>query len=152
MRAKHTASNHVALDLAEPRLDLVRKRSDNRVLADVGALRDGSQCQFDVPGPHRFVVFDGCQMRKPIKQPRQIGVRFNAVGVGGLDQGIQVGARDSTLDGVNEEPAFATQYERANGVLAAVVVDVHVALREEGGELRPLTEGVVHGFPEPALG
>ena len=98
-----------------------------------------------------MVVLDGRQVREPLEQVRQIGVRFDAVGLGGLDQGVQVGARHGTVDGVTEEPAFATEHEGAKGVLAAVVVDGHFALREEGGQLRPLTEGVVHGFPEPAL-
>jgi len=64
-------------------------------------------------------------------------------GLGGLDQGIQVGARHSPMDGITEEPAFATEHERSNGVLAAVVVDGHFAVSEKGGQLRPLTKGVV---------
>ena len=89
-------------------------------------------------------VYDGTIV-KPLRN-------FDAIGLGGLDQGIQVGARHGAVDGVTEEPAFATEHEGANGVLAAVVVDGHFAVRQEGGQLRPLTERVVNGFPEAALG
>lgn len=65
-------------DLASP---YCGKRSDNRVLAEVGLVRDRGR-RFDVPGQHRFVVLKYRQVRKPPKQPRQIAERFDAVGLG----------------------------------------------------------------------
>lgn len=58
------------------------------------------------------------------KKVAQVGVAFLAVGFGGFDQAVDLGA--DAFGGVAEQPVLAADDERADGVLGAVVVDGQV--------------------------
>lgn len=104
-----------------------------------------------VPRQHSFVVLDGLQMWQPLEQEREVGVRFEAVGLASLDERVQIGAGDGPLDGVAEQPAFAADDKGSDRIFAAIVCHRHFAVSQEHAEFGPLTERVEHGLAEPAF-
>ena len=53
---------------------------------------------------------------------------------------------------MSEQPAFASDDKRTDGVLTSIIVERHVAAREEGVELRSPAQRVVNGLAEQAGG
>jgi len=82
----------------------------------------------------------------------QVGAGFVAIGLGRLDQRVEVGARLGALDGGAEQPRPSPLGEGADGVLRAVVVDLESAIVEEASEARPMREQVGECLTERGLG
>lgn len=78
-------------------------------------------------------------------------MRLDAVRLRSLDERVQVRARQRTLHRVAEQPALSADDERADRILAAIVVERHFAVREERRQLRPLPERVANRFAEQTL-
>ena len=54
----------------------------------------------------------------------KIGIGLQSVGLGGLDQRVQIGTGLDTFDRVTEQPVLAPEHERADGILRTIVVDL----------------------------
>ena len=100
-------------------------------------------------------------MFKDVAQP---GVRLLPVGLGGFDQAVDLRAGGSAFGGVAEQPVLATDDERADGVLGAVVVDRQASALDVAHQAAPVAGQVIHrlaqgrlsgdlrlGFVEPGL-
>jgi hypothetical protein len=57
------------------------------------------------------------------KYVSQIRIRFQAIGLGGFDQAVQVGAGGGTLLAGRKEPVFSADHKRAYCIFRRVVVD-----------------------------
>src|SRR5690606_19818752 len=104
-----------------------------------------------VPWQQRLeVLCERCGGQVAIEE-RQIGERFDAVSLGGLDQRVKVRAGSCTRSSIAEQPSLAADDERTDRVLTAVVVERDLRTIEEDDELLPLTKGIVHGLAEQTL-
>jgi YD repeat-containing protein len=82
----------------------------------------------------------------------QVSVGFEAVGLGGLDHAVEVGAGVGAAGGVGEEPVLAPDDEGADGVLDEVGVEWDAAVVEDADELRPLVVEVGERLAGERLG
>ena len=63
--------------------------------------------------------------KRPLReQAHQVINRLQAVHFGGFDQAVKYRTGIGTTMGVGEQPSFTANYERFNGTLGTVVVDV----------------------------
>ncbi len=92
----------------------------------------------DVPGQQRFDVVEGSGGRELREDSLEVGVGLEAVGLGGFDERVEVGAGPGAVDGIGEEPVLAPGDEGADGVLAAVVVDVESSVVAVADEAVPV--------------
>ena len=110
------------------------------------------QRTLDVPRQQRLEVFEGVGRRQLRIGMSQIGVRLDPVRFRRLDQRVEVSARRRAARGVTKQPCLASDHERADRILTAIVVQRHLGVLEEHGELRPLTESIVDGLAERLCG
>lgn len=73
----------------------------------------------------------------------EVAIRLQAVGLGGFDQGIKIGAGFGPVHGVSKNPVFAPDDEGADSVFGEVVVKRLAAIVDEADELRPLVIHIV---------
>ena len=81
----------------------------------------------------------------------QISVGFEAVELGRLDQGVEIGTRFGAVDGVREHPVFAPNNKRSDGVLDAVVVNLEPSVVDEAHESAPMIVEIAQRFAERCL-
>jgi hypothetical protein len=80
------------------------------------------QLGFHVPRQHRLEVLEtGCVRERGV-EPSEIRMRLDAVGFRCFDQRVQIGTGGGPGLRVAEQPVLPSDYKRANGVLAAIVV------------------------------
>jgi hypothetical protein len=91
-----------------------------------------------VSGQERFEVGDGVAVRQAGEQIGEVGVRLDAIGLGGFDQRVQVGAGGGARLGVAEQPVAPADDERADGVLDPIRVEPDFRVVEEADQLGPL--------------
>jgi len=81
----------------------------------------------------------------------QIGLRVEAVHLGGLDDGHRAGQRFGAGVGTREEPVAAPDADRAQGAFGRIVVDRHAAVLEEEAERGTSAEAIAEGPGQIAL-
>ncbi len=81
----------------------------------------------------------------------QVGVGLLAIGFGGFDQTIDLCAGRGAFGCVAEQPVFAADDERADGVLGAVVVDGQVSAFDVALQAAPVVGQVVHRLAQGGL-
>ena len=86
----------------------------------------------------RILGLDG---REILEEVFEVGGRAEPVGLGGFDHGVDDGAGRSAVWCVGEEPVLASDGERADGALDAVVIEFEPAIEEEAEELGPIGSG-----------
>ncbi len=142
-----------AVDLNEAAVQLARENVEVNGVAPLVTVHQGDAREL-VP---TLGVFDRIIMNHPSGARSFIDtalaasgpgtvVHLKAVGLGGLDQRVQVGAGCHTLDRCTEQPVFATHHERPDGILCAIVVDFQSAIIQIANQLVPFTTQVVHGL------
>ena len=67
----------------------------------------------------------------------EIGIGLQSVGLGGLDQRVQIGTGLDPLDRVAERPVLAPEQEWADGILRAIVVDLQPTVVQVTDQLVP---------------
>ena len=77
--------------------------------------------EVDAPGQQRLVVLDARCLWQRGEQRTQVPVGFDTIGLGGFDQGVQVGAGGRTADGVGEQPVAPADDEGADRILASIM-------------------------------
>jgi len=65
------------------------------------------------------LIFDKWQ---PLEQEAQIAIGFQAIGLGGFDQGVKGGSRMGTVGVTREQPVLPTYHEGADGVFSDIVM------------------------------
>lgn len=53
-----------------------------------------------LPGRQRVVIVDGLRRWETLEQPGEVSIRIDTIGLAGLDERIEIGARVRTVDGV----------------------------------------------------
>ncbi len=81
----------------------------------------GGYC--DAPRQQRFVVLEARCFGQRGEQRAQVLVGFDAVGLGGFDQGVQIGTGGRAADGVGEQPVAPADDEGPDRVFASIVVN-----------------------------
>ena len=87
----------------------------------------------------------GGQEAQDIAQPEK---RLEAIGFGGLDQGIDDGAGVSAGRRVGEEPSLPADDKGTDGVLGGIVVDGEIAAFDVADQTRPLVVEIAQGLAE----
>ena len=106
-----------------------RKRSMNAVLLSAKQLWQRSdsagtrESELRVPGQQRLEVLGARGGGQLSEQVGQVGVRFDAVGLGGLDQRVEIRARRGAALCVAEEPVAPADHEGADRVLDPIGVE-----------------------------
>lgn len=72
----------------------------------------------------RFEVLNRRGIGKLREQQREKRTRFDANGIGGVDERIRVRARSRALNGIAEHPPFPTDHARTDDVLTAPIIKV----------------------------
>lgn len=78
------------------------------IVIEAGRLLAGER---DVPGQQCFIVLEARGLGQHGEQRAQVTVGLDAVGLGGFDQRVEIGARRGAAAGVAEEPVLAADYE-----------------------------------------
>lgn len=93
--------------------------------------------RFEVARQQGFDGGDGGGFRQFREQVAQIGVGFQLVGLGRLDEGIQVGAGFDTAHRVTEQPVFPPGDKRTDGILGPVRIDLKTTVVEIANQFGP---------------
>ena len=114
-------------------------------------MQEGSVALPEVPGEQGFDLVEGVCDGQFSEEMAEVGVRLKAIGLGGLDEGIEIGAGLGAMDGIGEEPVFSADDEGADGLFGEVIVERPGAIVEEADELGPLAVEVSEGLAEFGL-
>jgi len=68
----------------------------------------------------------------------EIGVGLDGVGLGGLDEGVEIGAGGGSFRGIGKQPIGSAGDEGPDGALGGIIVDGNAAVVEVGDEAGPL--------------
>ena len=89
---------------------------------------------------------------EPLENILEIGVRLDAIELGGRDQRTEHRPMHGAAIRSREPVILAAQCDRANGARDGIVVDLDAAVVEEAAERRPAREGVADGLSEGTVG
>ncbi|MNE79831.1 hypothetical protein D3C80_1763530 [compost metagenome] len=90
-------------------------------------------------------------MRQPLKDVAQPRIGLLTVGLGGLDQAIDLCTGHGALGRVAEQPGFAPNDKRLYRTLRQVVVDRQMAGLDIALQPTPVVRQIVHGLAQHAL-
>ena len=102
------------------------------------------------PRQQSGVIISRARLRQFREQRPQEAERLDAIGLGGLNQRVQIRTRGSAADGISEQPITPPDHKRADRVLANVVIDWIESIVQIADQLRPLAEQVMDRLAEQA--
>lgn len=82
----------------------------------------------------------------------KVGIGFQPVGLGCLDQAEKCGAGISTLRGAGKQPILATENKRPDGIFGNIVVWFQKAGVYINDQPLPLIQGILNRLTEQTLG
>src|SRR5258706_15558608 len=79
------------------------------------------------------------------EQVAEVGLRIDAVELGGFDQAVEGGRPQAALVRAGEQPVLAAERHGTDGSLGGIVVDLQPAVVAVPGQLDPAVEGIADG-------